>query len=244
MCSSPQDPRLSWRDGTLPVSGRFDDLYYSETDGLAETRYVYLDGNRLADRMAARTDFRVAELGFGTGLGFLAAWELWDRITAPKAVLTFASFELAPLSKPEMAMAHSRWPELAGRSQRLLSALQPAGFGMAADLGSARLELHIGDARQAVPRWSGSADAWFLDGFAPARNPEMWEPGLLRAVAQRTSLLGTAASFTAAGAVRRALSDAGFDVWRRKGFGTKRHMLCAQLATCVGTERPPGQIST
>jgi tRNA U34 5-methylaminomethyl-2-thiouridine-forming methyltransferase MnmC len=216
---------LDWRDG-VPVSRRWGDPYYSLADGLAETRHVFLKGNRLPERFAGARGFRVAELGFGTGLGFLAAWALWRRLAAPGAVLRYTAFEIAPLPREDMARALSAWPGLAPLAAELLAARRGAGV---TELPGARLEVIGGDARETLPRWQGSAEAWFLDGFAPARNPEMWEPALLAAVAARMTPGGTLATYTAAGAVRRALAAAGVEVARRPGFGVKRHMSVGHL---------------
>lgn len=213
-----QHPRLEWRDG-VPVATRFDDPYYSLQDGLAETRHVFLDGNDLPGRF--REGFGIAELGFGTGLNCLAAWRAWIG-SGTVGPLTFTSFEAFPLAPHELARALAPFDAVADLADQLLVAL-------AATPGQARLEtLHLdiieGDARQTLPGWDGIADAWFLDGFAPARNPELWEPELLTQVGRHTASGGTFATYTAAGDVRRALSAAGFDVERRPGFGRKRHM--------------------
>ena len=124
-----------------------------------------------------------------------------------------------------MARALGRWPELAPLAAALLPAVRPDAEIALAGL---RLTVVTGDARETLPRWGGTADAWFLDGFAPARNPEMWEPALLAAVHDRTVPGGTAATYSAAGAVRRALAAAGFETARAPGFGAKRHMTLAR----------------
>jgi len=218
-------PDLDWQPGDLPVSRRYGDAYYSATDGLAEARHVFLAGNRLAARFQRAEGYQIAELGFGTGLNMLAAWALWQERAAPGAVLRFTSFERHPMGAADMARALARWPELAPRSEALLSAWPVSG---AVTLPGLRLLIVPGDARETVPAWTGLADAWFLDGFAPARNPEMWEPALLSAVFARTRPGGTAATFSAAGAVRRGLAAAGFEVSRARGFGPKREMLTAR----------------
>ena len=218
-----QQSDTSWRDGDVPVSERFQDPYFSLENGLEETRHVFLSGNGLPERF--RREFSIAELGFGTGLNFLATWQAWEAWGIDGA-LHFTSFEAYPLASPDMMRALSAFPTLGDRPARLIAALTE-GEGVAR-LGSVTLELVIGDAREAVPAWGGLADAWFLDGFAPARNPELWEPALLSAVFRHTRPGGTAATYTAAGAVRRALSEAGFDVWRGTGFGRKRHMTHAR----------------
>ena len=215
------DAKLRWEDG-VPVSSRFDDPYYSRADGLAEARHVFLDGNRLAERFQDADVFTIAELGFGTGLNFLAAWELWAERALPGAVLRYVSFELFPLESDQMRQALSVWPGLGWRAEALTGARLGAG---PVDLPCACLEVIEGDARQSVPDWQERADAWFLDGFAPARNPELWEPDLLKAVFEHTDPGGTFATYSAAGAVRRALIAAGFVVERRGGFGSKREML-------------------
>lgn len=208
------DAKLRWEDG-VPVSVRHDDPYYARADGLAETRHVFLDGNGLAARFRGAARFHVAELGFGTGLNCLAAWALWREMAAPGAVLRFTSFERDPMTPEERSRALSAFPELAGLAEALATGETP---GLA-------LEVIEDDARATLPTWTGIADAWFLDGFAPARNPDMWEPALLAAVHARTVPGGTFATYTAAGHVRRCLAAAGFEVARRPGFGSKREML-------------------
>lgn len=211
-------PGLGW-SGEVPVATRFDDPYYSLQDGLAETRHVFLEGNALPTRWQGARAAHVAELGFGTGLNFLAALELWRAVSAG-GLLRFTSFERYPLSMEQMARALAPWPEL--DSAALLSRWTPDGVPL--DLGDAVLQVVIGDARAALPAWQGQADAWFLDGFAPAKNAEMWGADLMRAVFARTRPGGTFATYTAAGHVRRALEGAGFDVARRPGHAGKRHM--------------------
>ena len=219
-----QRPELEWKAG-VPVSTRFDDPYFSLADGLAETRHVFLAGNGLPGRFAP--GFRVAELGFGTGLNLLAALAAW-RDSATPGPLRYTSFEAFPISAAEMLRAQAAFPELAP----LAAELAPfwAAGAREIELADLRFRLVVGDARRSVPGWTGTADAWFLDGFAPARNPELWEPALLAAVARRTAPGGTAATYTAAGHVRRALAAAGFEVTRAPGFGTKRHMTRAWMA--------------
>ena len=213
--------KIRWEDGDVPVSIRFDDAYYSRQDGLAETMHVFLDGNRLADRFAGVLRFSIAELGFGTGLNALAAAALWRRTAPAGARLSYTAFELYPMDRAGMARALAAWTELAGLAQTLLAAWPAPCIALPG------MDLHViqGDARQTVSGWVGSVDAWFLDGFAPARNPEMWQPELLRAVHDRTRPGGSFATYSAAGHVRRGLVAAGFRVVRRPGFGRKREML-------------------
>jgi tRNA U34 5-methylaminomethyl-2-thiouridine-forming methyltransferase MnmC len=217
-------PSLHWRDGA-PFSPRYGEGYYGAADALAESRHVFLAGNDLPARFA--TGFSIAELGFGTGLNALAAAEAWKRSGQP-GVLTFTAVENAPLRAEDMARALAPWPELGHLAKDLLSAWAAGRRRIA--LSGLVLEVIEGDARDTLPSWSGRADAWFLDGFSPARNPELWEAGLLAALAQRTAPDGTFATFTAAGATRRALAAAGFSVERAPGHAGKRHMTRGRRA--------------
>ncbi|MEM7507778.1 MAG: tRNA (5-methylaminomethyl-2-thiouridine)(34)-methyltransferase MnmD [Pseudomonadota bacterium] len=210
-------PRLDWTGG-VPIARRFSDPYYSLQDGLAETRHVFLQGNDLPARWTGAREAYVAELGFGTGLNFLAALQLWRQVSAGGR-LHFTSFERYPLAPDQMQRALAPWAELDSTG---LLALWPMEGPQ--DMGDAVLEVVIGDARDTLPAWRGQADAWFLDGFAPARNADMWGLDLMQAVFNHTRPGGTFATYTAAGHVRRALSAAGFAVERRAGHAGKRHM--------------------
>ena len=214
----PQGPDLDWRDG-IPVSRAFDDPYFSLAGGLEETRHVFLSGNRLQERLA--DGFHIAELGFGTGLNLLATALLWQGMGAP-GTLRFTSFEAFPMAAEDMARAHAAFPETAAISAELLRQWGAGAREIA--LPGIRLTVIPGDARDTLPRWQGKADAWFLDGFSPAKNPELWSPGLMAEVARHTAPGGTFATYTAAGAVRRALAEAGFTVIRLPGYARKRHM--------------------
>lgn len=218
-----QHAEVTWNAGGVPVSARFDDPYFSRQGGLAETRHVFLAGNALPERFAP--GFRIAELGFGTGRNLLAAWSAWEQ-AGQAGPLRFTSFEAFPMARADMARALAAFPALAPWRERFLA----AWTGGACDLGTLRLELIAGDARQRLPAWGGAADAWFLDGFAPARNPELWQADLLAEVARHTAPGGTAATYSAAGDVRRGLEAAGFAVTRAPGYGGKRHMTRAELA--------------
>jgi tRNA U34 5-methylaminomethyl-2-thiouridine-forming methyltransferase MnmC len=221
-----QQAQIDWRDGRVPISRRFDDPYFSLDDGLAETRHVFLGGNDLPARFAA--DFHIAELGFGTGLNFLVTVAAW-REAGKVGNLHFTSFEAFPMSIPDMRAALAAFSDLATDSAALLATL---GDGPGPHrFGNITLEVIQGDARQTLPVWNGCADAWYLDGFSPAKNPELWGDALLREVARHTVSGGTAATYTAAGHVRRALAAAGFDVARVPGYGRKRHMTRARIPT-------------
>lgn len=213
---SDQQAELEWRDGVIPVSRRFDDPYFSLQGGLDETRHVFLAGNDLPARFA--DGFHVAELGFGTGLNFLATLQAWRaaRITGR---LHFTSFEAYPMATDDLVQALAPFADALP--------VDTLTKGVAAD--EVTLTVIKGDARDTLPMWQGRADAWYLDGFSPAKNPELWNPDLMRAVADHTARGGTAATYTAAGHVRRSLELAGFAVERVAGFGRKRHMTRARL---------------
>ncbi|CUK11399.1 tRNA 5-methylaminomethyl-2-thiouridine biosynthesis bifunctional protein MnmC [Ruegeria denitrificans] len=215
-----QRAELIWTEDQIPVSDHFDDPYYSLQNGLEETRHVFLAGNDMPARFAP--GFRIAELGFGTGLNMLTVWSEWEK-SGQTTPLIFTSFEAFPMAPEDMSRALAAFPEVAPWSDRFLAQWN----GGRCDLGTLHLEVIEGDARQTLPDWSGRADAWFLDGFSPAKNPELWEADLMRHVADHTASRGTAATYTAAGFVRRGLEDAGFDVSRTPGFGRKRHMTRA-----------------
>ena len=221
--ATDQHPDLEWR-GPVPVATRFDDPYFSLENGLEETRHVFLAGNRLEERF--RSGFQIAELGFGTGLNCLAALELWLRLGC-EGVLRYTSFELFPMAADDMAQSLAHFPEVAHLAGPMVEAI--GGGASVFENEHLRLEVVRGDARETVPAWSAKADAWFLDGFSPAKNPELWEPDLMRTVALHTAAGGTVATYSAAGAVRAALAEAGFQVERVKGFGRKRHMTMGAL---------------
>lgn len=218
-----QTEPLDWRDGDVPVSRRFDDPYFSLDDGLAETRYVFLKGNDLPARF--RDGFHVAELGFGTGLNLLATLDLWRR-SDQRGVLRYTSFEAFPLPVEDMVRAQQAFPEVASVAQDLRP-FWAAGHSeiILADLHFTLIE---GDARETLSTLATPVDAWFLDGFSPAKNPELWDPHLLAWVGAKTAPNGTAATYTAAGHVRRALDAGGLRTERIPGFGRKRHMTIAR----------------
>ncbi|GLS85271.1 FAD-dependent oxidoreductase [Cypionkella aquatica] len=210
---------LTWQDGVIPVSTRFDDPYFSKNDGLSETRHVFLQGNDLPARLTP--GFHIAELGFGTGLNLLALALIAETPTR------FTSFEAFPLASDDIARALDHFPEARTIATPFLSAWEHGQTRF--QIGQVSAEIIIGDARETLAQWRHKADAWFLDGFSPAKNPELWSPEILHQVARHTAANGTFATYTAAGHVRRALQDAGFDVTRRPGHGKKRHMSAGVL---------------
>lgn len=212
---------VRWTDQGLPVSESWDDPFF--TGGPEESAHVFLAGNDLPARL--RDGFHVAETGFGTGLNLLVLAAAW---TGP-GTLRFTSFEALPMAAADMARALA--PFALPGTEALVAAWAAAdGPVRRLSLPGIAARVIVGDAAQTLPAWNGRADAWFLDGFAPARNPELWTEALLVQVARHTAPGGTAATYTAAGHVRRALDVAGFAVERRPGFGRKKHMTVARLA--------------
>jgi tRNA U34 5-methylaminomethyl-2-thiouridine-forming methyltransferase MnmC len=217
----PEHPELDWRDGVIPVATRFDDPYFSLAGGLAETRHVFLAGNGLPGRF--RDGFRIAELGFGTGLNLLAT----VLAHSGPGQLHYTSFEAFPLPAAAIERALQGFADLAPILPDFLR--QWSDGATTLHFPNLTATLHLGDARHTLPAWTGQADAWFLDGFSPAKNPELWAPSLMTEVARHTVPGGTFATYTAAGHVRRALTEAGFAVTRKPGFGRKRHMTTGRL---------------
>ena len=229
-------PLIDWQDGQ-PVSRRFGDVYFSRDSGLEETRHVFLEGNGLRERWAALPPhgrFTIGETGFGTGLNFAAAWALWEEAAPAEARLRYVSVERDPLAPADIARTLAMWPELARYREALLaqwSEVPPGWHRFVFAGGRVVLTLLAGDVSAALPRLDGRVDAWFLDGFAPARNPEMWQPEVLAQVARLSAPGATCATYTVAGEVRRGLEAAGFAVEKRPGFGRKREMLRGVLRT-------------
>ncbi len=217
-----QNPEIAWLAGDVPLATAFDDPYFSRENGPAETAHVFLAGNGLPGRFAP--GFHIAELGFGTGLNALMAGQAWGQAGCAGR-LDYTAFEAFPLGAAATARALSAWafPDKAA----LLDGLA-AGM-VCIQTQSLNLRLVLGDARQTLLCESFKADAWFLDGFSPAKNPELWGPELMQQVARCTAPKGRFATYTAAGHVRRALDAAGFEVARMPGYGRKKHMSCGRL---------------
>ncbi len=230
---------LEWSPDGAPVSRRFGDIYFSRADGLAETRAVFLQGCGLPEAWSDRSRFTVAELGLGTGLNVLALLGLWRAHRRPDQRLQVFSVEAYPLSRQEMRRATAAWPELADLATLLADPWPTAKGFHRIDLPqmAATVDVAVMEAAEALAGWTGKADAWFLDGFAPARNPQMWRDELLRLVALRSAPGARAATFTVAQAVREGLAAQGFEVAKRPGFGAKRQRLEARLAAATPETR-------
>ncbi|MFC5344118.1 FAD-dependent 5-carboxymethylaminomethyl-2-thiouridine(34) oxidoreductase MnmC [Brevundimonas staleyi] len=226
-----RNPQLVWTEAGEPRSGRYGDVYFSAEDGLAETRAVFLNGCGLPEAWTGRKTFTVAELGFGSGLNIAALLDLWRRHRPEGGRLHVFSIEGYPLSRDEARRALSAWPEIAEATAALVGRwpAETPGFHRI-DLPEfhATLDLAVGEAERALSQWSGRADAWFLDGFAPSVNPDMWSDTVFDHIAARSAPDARVATFTVAGVVRRGLAERGFAVEKRPGHGRKRERLEAR----------------
>ncbi|MGI9477253.1 MAG: tRNA (5-methylaminomethyl-2-thiouridine)(34)-methyltransferase MnmD [Hyphomicrobiaceae bacterium] len=218
---------ISWEAGETPVSRLFDDPYFAREDGRAETRHVFLAANGLPQRWQGRARFTIAELGFGSGLNFFETLATWQRAPGHCRDLTFATFERYPMTAEDLARALAPWPDLAPQVAHLLRNWPPPAGARRHRIpfDGLMLDIRLGDANTALPAWGGSADAWYLDGFSPAKNPDLWRPELMADVYAHTAPGGTFATYTAAGHVRRGLRAAGFHVSKIPGYGRKRDSL-------------------
>lgn len=245
--------QIEWGDSGEPVSEQFGDIYFSRGDGLAETQYVFLQQNRLEQRWRALDPevsgvFVIGETGFGTGLNFFCAWDLWRRVAPANWRLLFLSAERFPLDRDNFQRAQQQWPQFAELSAQVLASYPPLlpGFHrrhyhhQGTD-DRVELQLLFDDAASAFATLHDSAapelpngfhvDAWFLDGFAPAKNPEMWSDTLFQQIGRLSRHGTTFATFTVAGIVKRGMQQAGFAIEKIPGFGAKRQMLRGDFDT-------------
>ena len=229
MARLPDLPLLTWDASASPRAARFDDVYFSKHGGLEESRAVFLAGCSLAPAWAGRRAFSILELGFGTGLNALATWQAWDRARAPGAVLHFVSVEAFPMSRSDAARALGAFPELAGYAERLLAAWPRRARGpQRLWFDGFALTLLCAPADEALRGLRGAFDAVYLDGFSPARNPDLWSCDLMLQIARVCAPGASLASYSVAGPVRRALTTAGFACEKRPGFAGKRERLEAR----------------
>lgn len=254
--------RLDWDTEGQPLSASFNDFYFSSVDGLAETRHVFFQHNDLARRFAAlaeqpadRRHFIIGETGFGSGLNFLATWQLWQQTAPAHAQLHFVSVEKYPFTSEDLARTSRLWPELAEPNQALVDQYPPLvgpGFHrLSFPAQGITLTLIFSDAEQGLEQLLPSAhpafrecgfkvDAWFLDGFAPAKNPDSWTEGLFECVKHLSRPGTTLATFTSSGVVRRGLRAEGFVTENVPGYGLKREMLKAHYAPETTDSEPSG----
>ena len=238
--------QLDWDDQGRPHSRVFDDVYFSDQSGLDETRYVFLEQNRLQERFAALPAggrLVIGETGFGTGLNFLCAWQLFEQHAVAGARLHFVSLEKYPLSPADLQRALALWPELQPFAEQLLKqyiAIHQGFQRLVLDNGRVTLTLLIGDALEQLPQLDAQIDAWFLDGFAPAKNPDMWTAELFAELARLAAPGSTISTFTSTGWVRRLINAAGFKMKRTPGIGHKWEILRGEfLGWPTETPAPP-----
>ncbi|MEX1033882.1 MAG: bifunctional tRNA (5-methylaminomethyl-2-thiouridine)(34)-methyltransferase MnmD/FAD-dependent 5-carboxymethylaminomethyl-2-thiouridine(34) oxidoreductase MnmC [Cellvibrionaceae bacterium] len=253
--TGPTTARIRWDNDGQPLSTRYDDVYFSRYNGLEESRYVFLQQNALAERWRAgfaHDTFYIGETGFGTGLNFLAAWQLWAQSAAANKQLHFITVENEPLQKTDLEKALALWPELAEFARDLLAVYPQAptaGFHPFVFAGGqVQLTLIVADASDGLNQllvsdhplhrqsFHRGMDAWFLDGFAPAKNPGIWQAELFNIIAALSTEHASLATFTAAGLVKRELQRVGFRIEKRPGYGKKREMLAAVFAGAMQTE--------
>lgn len=226
--SESNDPGLYFAEDGRPRSERFGDIYYSLEDGLSETRAVFLKGCHMPDIWAGRSQFTVGELGFGTGLNICALMALWAADRPAGGHLHIFSVEGFLMQAHEARQALSAWPEIAAFAEAVLEQWPPHRRGfhhMSFPQWGVSLTLALMEVREALDAWDGKAEAWFLDGFSPALNPNMWAEDVLQGIGQHTAVGGRLATFTVAGGVRRGLEAAGFVPRKVPGFGKKREQL-------------------
>lgn len=215
-----------------PYSAAFDDVYHSALGGPTQARHVFLGGNELPQRWQDRDRFVILETGFGTGLNFLAAWQAWRDDPQRCRRLHFISCEKFPLTVADLATCQQAWPEfgeLAVELQKHWPALVPGMHRLQFDAGQVILTLIFGDAASRLRMIDASVDAFFLDGFSPPKNPELWSPAFCKGLARLTAPGATIATWTVAGHVRQALKDAEFDVEKRPGPVGKRQILVGRF---------------
>lgn len=225
--ASPKNKQVKGARKGAPRSKQFDDVYFSADDGLAESEHVFLDGNRLPRKWQEQDRFVICETGFGTGLNFLAAWKRFEETTKPHQKLDFISFEKFPLDAEEIMLHLMPWAGFFEDYLNRLTSMYPLlapGFHRVSLNERVTLTLVFDDVNVALPQLQARVDAWFLDGFKPSTNPDMWSDAVFSNM-RRLSVQGTRfATFTAAGQVRRGLEGAGFDVEKVAGYGRKRDM--------------------
>ena len=227
-----ESARLAYATDGTPYSASYDDIYHSSEGGLEQARHVFLRGNGLPDRWRGCQHFTILETGFGLGLSFLATWQAWRADPQRSTRLHFISTELHPFNTADLGSLHAYWPELAELAQQLQDAwppLTPGFHHLLLNEGRVTLTLLLGDALTTLPQLCGQADAIYLDGFAPQKNPQLWSPALLAAVTQHAAAGATLASWCVAGEVRSALAAQGWQIRKQAGFARKRHMLAGSL---------------
>jgi tRNA 5-methylaminomethyl-2-thiouridine biosynthesis bifunctional protein len=230
----------AFRDGAV-YSETYGDTYWSLDGGIDETRHVFLTGNDLPARWQARGKFTILETGFGTGLNFLCAWKRFRETAPAGAQLHYLSVDKHPFRREDLQRLYGQWPELAPLGVELLERYPPLvpGFHrLHLDGGRIALTLLFGEAAEMLAQLEAQVDAFFLDGFAPARNPDMWSKALFDQLGRLAAPGATFATYSAAGKVSRGMAAAGFAVEKKPGFGRKREMLRGRFGGTADREAP------
>ena len=224
--------KIEWQQGQ-PVSQQFEDIYFSRQGGAAETEHVFLKHNDLPERWLNCERFVIAETGFGTGLNFLITLKHWLDTAPENARLHYFSVEKYPLTRADLKQALSEWPDYKALADQLIEAYPPAvnGFHPISFCHQrVTLVLMLGDVETMLAQMNASVDAWYLDGFAPGKNPDMWSKQVFQQIADHSHEHTSFSTYTAVGDVRRGLGDVGFEISRVKGHGNKREMLAGKMA--------------
>lgn len=223
---------LAYTSEGVPYSAAYDDVYYAAAGGLEQARHVFLAGNGLPERWRGRDSFVIVETGFGLGLNFLATWQAWAADAQRATQLHFVSVERQPFVRADLLKLHSAWPELAALAADLQQQWPlpiPGMHRLHFDAGRVTLTLLFGDAAQMLPRLVAQADALYLDGFAPAKNPDLWSPSILATLTRLSRPACTLATWSVAGELRQGLAAVGWQLGKRPGYAHKREMLVGSL---------------
>jgi tRNA 5-methylaminomethyl-2-thiouridine biosynthesis bifunctional protein len=234
---------LSFNGDGTPFSNAYQDIYHPRAGAFTQARHVFLAGNELPLRWQQRERFVVLETGFGLGNNFLATWQAWRDDPARCQRLVFISVEQSPLSATDMRRAHLHSPA-AALAEQLIAAWPPLTHNLHSlsfEGGQVQLLLALGDVGTWLPELVARVDAFYLDGFAPARNPLMWQPRLFKAMARLAAPHATLATWTAANAVREGLRAAGFQVHESQGAGGKRDITLARYAPAFFPRHAPSR---
>lgn len=242
-----QHAQIDWDDQGRPHSRQYDDVYFSKNEGIEETQHVFLEQNRLRERCTALTPqdcLVIGETGFGTGMNFYCAWQLFAEHAPRGARLHFVSVEKYPLTREDLARAVQLWPQLEPYWQPLLAQYVAVHGGFqqfSFDHGRVTLTLMVGDALAQLPTLDAQVDVWFLDGFAPAKNPDMWTPELFAQLARLSRPGTTLGTFTTTGWVRRGLIAAGFAMRKVPGIGKKWEVMHGQFQGWPAEQPAPAE---
>lgn len=240
--------QLALREDGTPYSPLFDDVYHSAMGGIGQALHVFVAGNRLPANWQHKAVFSIVETGFGLGLNFLVTWSQWRGDPSRCDRLHFVSVEKHPFSRDDLDTlltrlldSHAELADLARKLVRAWPMLTPGIHRLSFDDGRVTLTLALGDAAQMLPKLAVRADAFYLDGFSPAKNDALWSPAIFKALARMAEVGATFATYTSAGKVKAALTGAGFVHRKARGYGTKRDMLVGEFAPAYRVRRhePP-----